>query len=413
MTSLRAGWLSGLCVFALTLPLAGVCLLRVLGDHGLAAGAAESPWTGDPGARLAALALSQYDEARTDAQFALAVRTARRALRYGPMENDALLVLAFDADRTGRRAETARLMSILGRRTQRDTQVQLWLAEDALAKGDSRAAFLHLDMALRRDLSLGPVVFPLMAASLDQPDASQEMAARLSHRPNWRKGFLAALAEDDGAEERADQLLRALRATSAPPLDDEVAAVLQPILERGQYAKAREIWSALSPARGRKPALLYDGGFSGQPGAAPFNWRLTGRDGAYSELAKTPEGLDALQVRYPISRGQTLAEQLLVLPPGSYRLAGLAQTIEGEAEPRLQWRLSCADAGNTPFAVAAIDPAEDGWSTFSLAFQVPAQGCSAQWLRLANTPQAAFTSAEVSIRAVTLSALEQSESSVQ
>jgi hypothetical protein len=133
------------------------------------------------------------------------------------------------------------------------------------------------------------------------------------------------------------------------------------------------VWAtALGPA---PVPGLYDGRFQGLPGSAPFNWRLASDPSARAAIAMAPDGGPALQVERDGGRAGRLAAQLLVLPPGAYRLHGEAS----KAGPALAWSLACEDGG--PLGVVRA-PSGDAWTAFALPFAVPAQGCAAQWLRL-------------------------------
>ena len=392
----RLRWLSAVGIAAAAIPLTWACALQALAARDLAAGPqAASAWAGGRADLLAAVAELEADRARTPAQFAAAAGLARRALVRGPMENRALLVLALDADRRAAPQETGRLMTVLAARSLRDVQPQLWLAERALGARRYGEAFLRLDVALRRDPSLSDILYPAMGAALDDPAATAPLVDRLEGEPKWRRSFLAALAGDeDHGIDRARRLIAAMAASRAPASEAEVGDLVAAMAQAGDYRAARAIWLRLLPREqlGAVP-LLYDGGFTGAPGAPPFNWRLRQGGPVVVELAATSDGAPALHLQYPLGLRRGFAEQLIVLEPGAYRLTGRTSVEAGDAPAQLVWALSCADGDETPLGEVPVSGRDGGWRAFSLAFDVPA-GCQAQRLRLSALPQDGFSTVE-------------------
>ena len=76
-----------------------------------------------------------------------------------------------------------------------------------------------------------------------------------------------------------------------------------------------------------------------------------------------------------------LANQLIRLEPGRYRISFAA---DGEADGehgRLAWTVACQRSA-TRLATVAIDGVDFARKQFSQTFTVPADGCTVQWLRL-------------------------------
>ena len=106
------------------------------------------------------------------------------------------------------------------------------------------------------------------------------------------------------------------------------------------------------------------------------------------------DGRPALHVQYSVARHHVLAEQLMLLPPGAWRLTGEGMTEAGAAPARLSWRVSCAEQAGSAFVEAPVSGESGGWRTFSANFDVPAQGCTAQSVRLVNAAQDSFATAD-------------------
>ena len=71
-----------------------------------------------------------------------------------------------------------------------------------------------------------------------------------------------------------------------------------------------------------------------------------------------------------------LAQELILLPPGAYRMT-LALSGDLSRAGAMNWSLRC-DGSGKPFASVALDAAAHGWT-----FTVPS-GCAAQWIALSG-----------------------------
>lgn len=387
--------LSALCILALAAPLFWMQLTFVLSERALARGPLEAlAWNPHRAEFLASAAELAADQAKTEADREKARRLARRALLAGPLENRGLLVLALDADRRGLQPAAAAMMTALGARTFRNIQVQLWLAQNTLLAQDYPAGFLHLDAAMRREPALSRVAYPVLAVALQDPAAVKPMADRLRAGPAWRETFLPWLVRQDGVAPEAEALFMALRGGPGSATEPEVEGLVTLLLASDDPQTAHAAWLKFLPAgAGRESGAPYDGGFRGLPGAPPFNWRLASDDGVTADLERAMDGRPALHVQYSVARRHVLAEQLLLLPPGAYRLAGEGLVEAGEAPARLSWRVSCA-GGDGAFVEAPLVGAQGGWRAFSAAIDIPSTGCAAQQLRLVNDGQDSFATAD-------------------
>jgi hypothetical protein len=187
----------------------------------------------------------------------------------------------------------------------------------------------------------------------------------------------------------AESLLARLAATSAPPTDVEVAAVLNALIEQGKYQQAEADWRRFEPAAAKDGGLVKNGGFERAPGTTPFDWSIRGGVGWAPAIGQGPageSGASALKVDYDgVSKGETL-EQLVVLAPGSYRLSGRFYDEGGAGAQPLAWTVACEGA-QAPLATAPAPAGPSGgWRPFSVDFSVPAASCPAQTLRLKVTP---------------------------
>jgi len=130
-------------------------------------------------------------------------------------------------------------------------------------------------------------------------------------------------------------------------------------------------------------AGIFDGGFTGAETFAPFGWRLeSGSGGSVAIEASGPKD-SMLRVDLFDPTPQTLAHQLLVLPPGRYQLTLRARSSSNEAAGALEWSVSCADTHQV-LATLPVAIRGDAWQTLRASFTVAPPGCSGQTLRLSS-----------------------------
>ena len=161
--------------------------------------------------------------------------------------------------------------------------------------------------------------------------------------------------------------------------------------EAGQYAKARDIWSAVAHAPLAPGSLIFDPRFTDGEAPPPFNWMLAS---STVGLAERLPGRGLHLIYYGQEDG-VLASQLLVLPPGRYRLGTDAPSVPDSAGS-LQWRLVCARDNEVIAAVALDDAIRRGWR-----FAAPSS-CPAQRLELAGSASDVARQTDVTIRSVRL-----------
>jgi hypothetical protein len=222
------------------------------------------------------------------------------------------------------------------------------------------------------------------------PQASQLLVpeiAKLAREPGTRGAVIEAI----GADPLMDEVLNFLAAQGAEPELLQALAVRRPAvgqarllpwqsaaietsLQRAGVAAAYALWRRFSGMGAGESYLLYDPGFEGRPGGPPFNWEFASSNVGSAERARG----SALSIEFFGRVSGPLVSQLLVLPPGRYRLAFEA---EGDAKDgSLKWRVGCR-SGQTlveiPLRGLTFAP-----KPFAGEFAVPAGGCDGQWLRL-------------------------------
>ena len=123
----------------------------------------------------------------------------------------------------------------------------------------------------------------------------------------------------------------------------------------------------------------------------PFNWALTSSTIGVAERARG----GGLHVVFYGQEDGFLANQLMLLPPGAYRLSMQLLGDSSRAHV-LTWSIWC-DKGAAPLASATLDAA----AARGLRFAVPSD-CPAQWLKLAGVSADMPQQSDVTIRSLQL-----------
>lgn len=233
----------------------------------------------------------------------------------------------------------------------------------------------------------------------------KESAALARLLPGAAAQLAPALAQYISAPGAAEQVFRLLKthADLAPPLLNELAAnprnadllvslsstvpagafsqrwqkrLIGGLLDQQDYSKAWSIWARLNGLDQKSRAPIYDAGFQDSDSAPPFNWELA-RQGAVVERRD-----GRLHVVYFGRDDVTLARQVLLLVPGSYRIEmDISGNINGSQDVR--WELSCLPGRRM---LLEAGPGGGSGSRLRASFEVPSANCRAQDLRLKAEP---------------------------
>jgi len=154
----------------------------------------------------------------------------------------------------------------------------------------------------------------------------------------------------------------------------------------GDFQRAYLAWINFLPENALSGiAFVYDGDFAGLPGPPPFNWRLFSEGSGNAEMVRKsnlPQGT-ALEANYFSEQPATLAEQTIVLEPGSYVFSySVTASRDGDIGGGLGWSLRCLDKQSRELLRSGLLPTQP--TRVDVRFVVPA-GCVAQKLSLVGT----------------------------
>lgn len=175
----------------------------------------------------------RWRAADPDAQYALAqadflahrdaaaIERARRILIADPLDGRGYRIAAAVADRAGDRARALPLFELAERRAPRDLPTRVKLATYALRSGDHERAIHEIDLLLRMQPELDPLIVGRLVRLTADPAALPALLRALSNRPSWRNQFLSSLATAAPDAGNALRLLDALTVAD-PPRTEEI-----------------------------------------------------------------------------------------------------------------------------------------------------------------------------------------------
>lgn len=310
---------------------------------------------------------------------------AKLALSHDPLQALAIRVLGEAAARDGDLRTARVLMTEAGRRSRRDFPTQSWLFSRRLADGDIKGALQSMDGIARAQDSRGGTLITAMAGEASRAEALPLVVDQLALNPPWRFRFIRAFTNVAQPVSGVD-LISALRETAAPPTAQEYGVVINRALRAGDYETGYLAWlMAIPKSRLGQLGYVHNGGFDASPDPEPFNWMLPNNRRLEASIAQAPDrDGEALHVVYAgASTPSASVKQMLLLPPGRYRLAGQERMEAIRGDQGALWAVQCAGRRTrTMLGQAPTLQAISEWKPFSLEFEVPASECPAQWLVL-------------------------------
>ncbi len=340
---------------------------------------------GDSRARdLAILGSERLQSARSANELAAVQTLALAALNTSPAESRGASLLAEVRLQQGRAKEAEALMRAAAALSRRDDAADLWLYLRALEDLRYGEAFDHADALLRRQQDERRAIVRAMFPYLGDPAAFKALEARLALGPSWRVAFFERLVDESPDPAAAFPMLAALKTSAHPPTVGELSQLLSRLIADHRYEQAYLTWTLLMPAdQLARQGNLQDGGFDGWAPTPPFGWNFDSDQGGGGEIADIGAGKgSALHINYDGRKEQWLVRQLMVLPPGDYRLSGRFRT---EAGGRTAWQVICQGPSGK-LAELPIGSSQGQWRGFSLDFTIPADECAGQSLVIQGKP---------------------------
>jgi hypothetical protein len=374
VVAMAGAWLSVIFTFNLMGPSAGALTYAPL-------------WIGNS---IKAATASAYLEhgAPTPTALESASALATTVVRREPANVVAVRTLALTAAVTDRGdAKAKRLITYAESLSRRDLPTQLWLIENNVAANNIDSALLHYDRALRTNLAARDILIPILAEAAKQPAVAHPLAKMLATRPMWWTEFADKFIF---ASDAPDALALTMGVLRLDPSKEGERNFLQQtmvsLVDGGAPAKAYSLFTSAVGKSIPSGTFVRNGSFTDAPKLAPFDWLLLDETDLSATRDRRGDGANdwSLFLTAQNGRNGVVARQLLMLPPGSYRLTAAGGDMPRDAASVPVISFVCADKTATTlgifrYAAATVRAVIDD------AFLVPASGCPAVWLLVSRS----------------------------
>lgn len=354
---------------------------------------------------------ARADRLLADDQSPTAARAARAqaiaVLLREPVNVTAARVAGLATALTGNERNGRRLLDYAQSLSRRDLGTQVALVQLAVTDGDPRRALQHYDIALRTSYSADPLLMPVLVAAAASPPVAEVLRPMLARRPPWRMRFVYSLLTATPWPADLVSLIAAARLDPGDPLErDFLTRTIKGLVSRGAVGDAAHLYTMAT----RKSVGLgvHDANFTAINGVAPFDWDIMdglGLGAVAGPVAGAPFSA-ALSINADPGRSGTVAQQLLMLGAGRYRLRFTAGSVAPDGGDRSSVTLIC-NGTPSPLASVALPRTDGPPRTTETAVTIPSD-CPSQWISIQagtdiDTPRNSATSPWISGVSVTRS----------
>lgn len=305
------------------------------------------------------------------------VESGKALSRSAPLSEEPFVFSGLAALKRGDVQRAGRLFEEAVRRDPRSRFARLLLLDNRLRTNQVDGAISEIAVISRLVPESNVLMVPELAKLALVPEARVPLKNVLDSNPGLKLAVLDRLVEIDAP--LADVLWLAgddLGADGTNPAPLWQVRLLETLVDDGRLSQAHAIWRRIVGLSGESDATVYDPGFQARRGPPPFDWRLLSDATGVAEPA-SPNGLN---VTFYGRQNAVLAQQLLRLVPGRYRIAMLASVDGRDAQPSLSWTIVCRKGGRELTSLPLIE-SNGRERPYSTTFEVPSD-CVGQWLTL-------------------------------
>jgi hypothetical protein len=289
----------------------------------------------------------------------------------------AVSTLGLQAQMHGDTGQARRIFDYAQMLSRRHLATQLWVIEDAVARGDIALALRHYDIALRTSSRAPDVLFPVLGSAIGQPEVRRDLIALLRQRPLWAGDFVGFLAAGGTDPRAVADVLQGLRGSGVPVTAEAVAFLVNRLLDAGAVGDAWRYYAATRGVADRR--MSRDPEFEANLSTpSVFDWTPVNDAGIVTSFQRGPSG-GLFDFATSSGTGGIVLQQIQLLPPGTYRLDGRSTGIEQPAALLPYWVLSCR--GGAEIGRVTVNNSAQTGGQFAGTVTVPA-ACPMQVLAL-------------------------------
>jgi hypothetical protein len=355
--------------------LAAILVLRAGADGWLAG---ENPvvaarWA--PGKARAAMAAARSYVGRGKVADPQVRRLVADALDGDATLPSAIELAALEANEAGDHGKAARLFHLSDAISRRSLPTRLWLIQTSVDRGDVAGALRDFDIALRTSTDAPKLLFPVLARASDDPTLVAPIARLLDRPSDWRLTFLRDAVTDYGAAPGIAAVTLRMRDRSWLIANQIDETVIGELIAQDRYAEARVVQDAFHPIT-HDEGLIRDPAFADDGARYPFGWRIE-EQGEIGARRSRANGRSVLTYQSLSDGSGPVATQLLILPPGRYRLVTRTALHAADETAVPFWTVTCAEEGGPQ--ITLLDQPQTGLAEADF---VTPPDCGAQWLTL-------------------------------
>lgn len=266
--------------------------------------------------------------------------------------------------------------------SRRDVPTQMWFIERAVERDDIDGALRHYDQAMTTSVASRQTLIPILVQATTTPAIADRLILMLRRKPNWWGDFTHQLigTTPDAASLYQFAIGLGLRSTDTEH-PDFLPRIVQRLVAAGDVEKAFELYRINGGMRG---ATVRNGDFEQADVLPPIDWQYVEEPDLTGQRQGRPDGKGtAMFLVARAGRGGSVAEQLLRLSPGQYRIGmTIGDMPGGNAAERTRVMLRCEGSDRQPISSITLPAAPVGGRRFEATFVLPAGSCQVQRLSI-------------------------------
>lgn len=328
---------------------------------------------------------------------------AKQSLRGGALNPVAIRLLGYVADVRGDRTKARELMLLSQKVSRRDFGTQLWLIEDAVARGDKGQALYHYDIAMRATPSSRAILFPTLVGALSDPEVRKGLVPYVRLAPDWLPDFMAeATNTGNNPANLADVMVKAGSLPDTEAYKNLSNALLAQLVAKGKLPAFRQYYLSIP---GNKAETLQTVGLGKLAVNLPYpvaGWQIADNvaiGGGFS--APDKKGAQALTAFAGSGERGEMMRKILFLAPGRYRFRAAYKAVESAPDAEIRWDLQCLKAAGPSPTWFTADSVKSGRFSSAQDLVIPAD-CPYQLLVLQLAGGSSQTGMEFTLNSLSL-----------
>ena len=321
-----------------------------------------------------------------------ALDLARAALARDAGNVNALAAFGLASDKP---KQVAAVFTAADRLSRRNLIVQVWMIENAVAKGDVSGALRQYDIALRTSRAAPSMLFPVLVDATSNDQLLPAIAKTLAQRPLWGGLYLQQLAQSGKDLHRIALLFAMLKQQGVATGAAADTALYTRLLGAQLFDDAWKVYA--SDHRGAQHAAVRGDTFGEDPVVkTPYDWQLSDNEFVTARIEQTTSAKGELIFTTAAGEGGDVARQTLSLTPGTYTLQAEVGAIEAADAQPAYLRVVCLPSGTELARKPLLLQGTNG-----VSFSVSAE-CPAQTLSIVAPPASGLGTVNGTIRSVRL-----------